>query len=89
MASISQELCPHLAAAAPSQNPLVESTMCADCELMSPTRVCLSCGHVGCCDSMNGHATAHAHASGHAIIRSLPLSASSFTWCYECNAYLN
>ena len=35
-------------------------------------RICLDCGHVGCCDqSPHGHATAHANASGHPIIRSL------------------
>ena len=34
-------------------------------------RLCLSCGHVGCCDSSpNRHARHHAHASGHAIVQS-------------------
>jgi hypothetical protein len=33
-------------------------------------RICLTCGHVGCCDSLpNRHATAHHHATSHAIIR--------------------
>ncbi|MDT5062548.1 MAG: monovalent cation/hydrogen antiporter [Acidobacteriota bacterium] len=87
MASMPREQCPHQAAM--SQNPAVETTTCAECGLANPTRVCLTCGHVGCCDSTNGHATAHAKASEHPIIRSLPLSPSSFTWCYQCNAYLN
>ena len=35
-------------------------------------RICLTCGHVGCCDdSPNRHATAHHHATSHPIIRSL------------------
>ena len=35
-------------------------------------RICLECGHVGCCDdSPNRHATAHATTTGHPIIRSL------------------
>ena len=35
-------------------------------------RICLICGHVGCCDdSPNRHASAHAHATSHPIIRSL------------------
>ena len=35
-------------------------------------RICLSCGHVGCCDSSPGrHATAHAGSSGHPIMRSI------------------
>ena len=34
-------------------------------------RLCLSCGHVGCCDqSPNKHATKHFHQSRHPIIRS-------------------
>ena len=34
-------------------------------------RLCLSCGHVGCCDSSpNRHARKHAKASGHAIVKS-------------------
>jgi len=35
-------------------------------------RLCMVCGHVGCCDSSkNKHATKHAHATRHPIIRSL------------------
>ena len=87
MASIPSDQCTHQPET-PSQ--VVEtSSACAECGIESPIRVCLTCGHVGCCDSTNGHATAHARASEHPIIRSLPLSNSSFTWCYECNAYLN
>jgi uncharacterized UBP type Zn finger protein len=34
-------------------------------------RLCLNCGHVGCCDnSPNRHATAHFHGVGHPIIQS-------------------
>ncbi len=34
-------------------------------------RLCLTCGHVGCCDSSpNRHARGHAHGSGHAIVQS-------------------
>jgi uncharacterized UBP type Zn finger protein len=45
-------------------------------------RICLECGHVGCCDdSPNRHATAHAHASEHPIIRSLE-PGEDWCWCY-------
>ena len=45
-------------------------------------RICLSCGHVGCCDdSPNRHATAHSHASSHPIIRSLE-PGEEWCWCY-------
>ena len=34
-------------------------------------RLCMSCGHVGCCDSSpNRHATAHFHSVNHPLIQS-------------------
>ncbi|MGH9941276.1 MAG: UBP-type zinc finger domain-containing protein [Pyrinomonadaceae bacterium] len=86
MAAIPKDSCPHFAGV--SETPSFASSSCAECGAFAPTRVCLSCGHVGCCDSSRGHATAHARESDHPIIRSLPLSDGAFTWCYECNAYL-
>ena len=45
-------------------------------------RVCLTCGHVGCCDSSpNRHATKHAHGSGHPIVRSAE-PGEEWSWCY-------
>lgn len=45
-------------------------------------RICLVCGHVGCCDdSPNRHATAHATDTEHAIIRSLE-PGEEWSWCY-------
>jgi tellurite resistance protein TerC len=45
-------------------------------------RMCLSCGHVGCCDSSkNKHATAHFRASGHPIMRSIE-PGETWKWCY-------
>lgn len=45
-------------------------------------RICLSCGHVGCCDdSPNRHATAHAGESGHALIRSIE-PGEDWSWCF-------
>ena len=45
-------------------------------------RICLTCGHVGCCDSSPGeHATAHAHATEHPIIRSLE-PGEDWCWCF-------
>ncbi len=35
-------------------------------------RVCLICGHVGCCDSSkNKHASKHFHETGHPMMKSL------------------
>ena len=46
-------------------------------------RICLECGHVGCCDSSpERHASAHARASGHPIMRSLE-PGEDWSWCFE------
>lgn len=45
-------------------------------------RLCLTCGHVGCCDSSPGrHATKHYHATSHPIVRSLE-PGETWRWCY-------
>jgi uncharacterized UBP type Zn finger protein len=45
-------------------------------------RLCLSCGHVGCCDSSkNKHATKHFHKTQHPLIRSNE-PGESWVWCY-------
>ena len=45
-------------------------------------RICLECGHVGCCDdSPNRHATAHNDATSHPLIRSLE-PGEEWSWCY-------
>jgi len=45
-------------------------------------RLCLSCGHVGCCDdSKNKHATAHFKSTSHPIIESLEPD-EGWRWCY-------
>jgi EmrB/QacA subfamily drug resistance transporter len=45
-------------------------------------RLCLACGHVGCCDaSANQHATRHFRSSGHPIVQSLT-SGETWRWCY-------
>jgi CPA2 family monovalent cation:H+ antiporter-2 len=45
-------------------------------------RLCMTCGHVGCCDSSpNKHATAHYRSVGHPIIKSLE-PGEDWGWCY-------
>ena len=52
-------------------------------------RLCMSCGHVGCCDSSkNQHATKHFHASSHPIIRSFE-AGEDWGWCYVDELVLN
>jgi uncharacterized UBP type Zn finger protein len=59
---------------------------CEDClaagTVWCHLRICLGCGHVGCCDSSPGrHASAHAQSSGHPIIRSLQ-PGEDWSWCF-------
>jgi len=60
--------------------------VCEDCIKTGDTwvhlRLCLSCGHVGCCDSSkNKHATKHHQTSGHPLIRSAE-PGEDWMWCY-------
>lgn len=59
---------------------------CEDCLKIGGTwmhlRLCLSCGHVGCCDSSpNRHASKHAKADAHPIVRSAERG-EDWCWCY-------
>ena len=59
---------------------------CEDCLKIGDSwvhlRLCLTCGHVGCCDSSkNRHATKHFHATNHPIIQSLE-PGEDWGWCY-------
>jgi len=52
-------------------------------------RLCLICGHVGCCDSSkNKHATKHFHRSHHPIIRSFE-PGEDWRWCYVDQVFLD
>ncbi|MDT4908365.1 MAG: monovalent cation/hydrogen antiporter [Pseudonocardiales bacterium] len=45
-------------------------------------RLCLTCGHVGCCDSSVGkHATAHFAETGHPVMRSIE-PGEAWRWCF-------
>ena len=61
---------------------------CADCEAMgvevwAHLRMCLTCGHVGCCDSSpHRHAASHHAETGHPVMRSFE-PGETWRWCYE------
>lgn len=66
--------------------------VCPECVKLRDTwvhlRICLVCGHVGCCDnSKNKHATAHFKASGHPLIKSIEPH-EDWAWCYVDEVYL-
>jgi uncharacterized UBP type Zn finger protein len=59
---------------------------CEECLKMGDSwvhlRLCLTCGHVGCCDSSkNKHATKHFHATHHPLMRSME-PGETWGWCY-------
>ncbi|MCP3136652.1 UBP-type zinc finger domain-containing protein [Pyxidicoccus xibeiensis] len=51
-------------------------------------RRCLSCGHIGCCDSSpNTHATKHFHRTHHPVIQSFE-PGEDWVWCFEDEVFL-
>lgn len=51
-------------------------------------RICMICGHVGCCDnSKNKHATGHFKSSGHPVIKSIE-PGEDWAWCYPDDTFL-
>lgn len=78
--------CPHLAEA-PAEAKASTTEGCEDClaegrDDWVHLRLCLSCGHVGCCDSSPmKHATVHYHAVGHPVIRSFE-PGEEWRWCF-------
>ena len=51
-------------------------------------RLCLACGHVGCCDnSPNRHATAHFRATSHPVMRSFE-PGEDWGWCFVDELFL-
>lgn len=59
---------------------------CAECLVEGTTwvhlRLCLTCGHVGCCDSSpRRHATGHFHDTRHPVMRSFE-PGENWRWCF-------
>ncbi len=51
-------------------------------------RLCMTCGHVGCCDdSKNKHATRHFHLKHHPIIKSFE-PGEEWGFCYPDQLFL-
>ena len=65
---------------------------CEECLAMGSSwvhlRLCLECGHVGCCDqSQNKHATKHFHVVKHPVMRSFERG-EDWGWCYVDEEFL-
>ncbi|HEY6736373.1 MAG TPA: UBP-type zinc finger domain-containing protein [Candidatus Saccharimonadia bacterium] len=92
--TVPEAACSHLDQIKPGIEP--EGNTCSDClrEGTKPVqnRLCLTCGHVGCCDSSVGrHARKHHETTGHPIIEPLdiPDGQSKWRWCYIDDTYVS
>ncbi|WP_433520300.1 Na+/H+ antiporter [Nocardia pseudovaccinii] len=77
--------CAHLESAPLVREP-TEPDECKECIAEGYTwvhlRMCLSCGHIACCDSSVGnHATKHYAGTGHPVMRSVE-PGEAWRWCY-------
>ncbi|HEY7488855.1 MAG TPA: UBP-type zinc finger domain-containing protein [Streptosporangiaceae bacterium] len=78
--------CAHVAELPAADPEPLDPRGCAEC-LANGTRwvhlrLCLTCGHVGCCDSSpERHAAKHAASSDHPIIRSFE-PGEDWRWCF-------
>ena len=82
--------CSHLSQIKRVVNP--HTTGCEECMKSGDSwvhlRLCLTCGHVGCCDaSPLRHARGHAFAVQHPIVASFE-PGESWRWCYVDETYV-
>jgi uncharacterized UBP type Zn finger protein len=75
--------CEHLAQAKVTTT---DKDFCEDCVKIGATwvhlRLCLECGHVGCCDSSpNRHASKHFASTRHPLMRSIE-PGEAWVWCF-------
>ncbi|MCX4744081.1 UBP-type zinc finger domain-containing protein [Kitasatospora sp. NBC_01287] len=83
--------CAHLDTAVPGVRPVTPQG-CEEC-LAAGTgwvhlRMCLVCGHVGCCDSSPGqHASEHFAHQDHPLARSIE-PGEDWAWCYRDELFL-
>src|SRR3712207_6578534 len=66
--------------------PIESDPSCPECVTLGAEwvslRRCLTCGHVGCCDSSpHKHATEHHRETSHPIVRAL-MHDQDWVWCY-------
>ena len=75
------------------RNVTPSGTGCKECLEMGGRwvhlRICLSCGHVGCCDnSPNRHATKHYRSTHHPVITSGEVG-ETWAYCYPDDQFLS
>ncbi|MFG1933120.1 UBP-type zinc finger domain-containing protein [Mycobacterium sp. NPDC048908] len=81
------DTCEHLAQTGQSPIEPLSPGKCQDCEQLGEStwahlRMCLTCGHVGCCDSSpHQHASEHFRTTSHPVMRSAE-PGEDWRWCY-------
>ena len=80
--------CEHFSAEKTGTKPRTHG--CEECEKehlpFVALRMCLTCGHVGCCDSSVGrHATKHYKETGHPVMAAV--QEQPWSWCYIHKEY--
>ena len=81
---MSDSVCKHLKLVQEDVKPSADG--CEDCLKIGDSwvhlRLCLICGHVGCCDSSkNKHSTKHFHSTEHPIVQSFEPN-EDWKWCF-------
>jgi hypothetical protein len=83
---VADKPCPHLAEVQVTRPTSDACDECGPDDIWPALRMCLTCGHVGCCDtSTHKHAKAHWEATGHPLMRSIRLD-EAWIWCYADDA---
>ncbi len=86
-------VCTHLETHGTADPPALTPQGCQECLATGSQwvhlRRCLSCGHIGCCDSSpNTHAAKHFQATSLPIIQSFE-PGEDWRWCYVDQTYLD
>jgi monovalent cation/hydrogen antiporter len=76
------------------KDPRPVADVCAQCvargDAWPALRMCLTCGHVGCCEkTLNKHALRHFEATSHPLVRPHQERGMNWIWCYVDKALLD
>ena len=70
------------------------TNVCEECVAVGDTwpalRLCMTCGHLGCCEkAKNQHALRHYEATGHPIVQAYRERGMHWMWCYVDKALVD